>query len=88
MYLTCWQNPDGTLKLKELKKFIVKSLKDSGYTEDKNQVSEMIEQKVRCVYPSRMYFCLGAYIHIYTHLVWLLIGFDNFICLQITPAAS
>lgn len=39
-------NPDGTLKLKELKKFIVKSLKDSGYTEDKNQVSEMIEKKI------------------------------------------
>lgn len=69
MYFTCWQNPDGALKLKELKKFIVKSLKDSGYTEDKNQVSEMIEQKVGCLYPLRLYFCLGAYIHIYTHLV-------------------
>lgn len=41
-----WQNPDGALKFKKLKKFVVKSLKESGYTEDKNQVSEVVEQKV------------------------------------------
>ncbi|KAH6761663.1 zinc ion binding protein [Perilla frutescens var. hirtella] len=39
-------NPDGSLKLKKLTKIVVKSLKDSGYAEDKTQVTEMIEQKI------------------------------------------
>ncbi|KAG6424135.1 hypothetical protein SASPL_114548 [Salvia splendens] len=39
-------NPDGAMKLKKLKKFVVKSLKESGCVEDKNQATEMIEQKI------------------------------------------
>ncbi|KAL6519196.1 hypothetical protein OROGR_018516 [Orobanche gracilis] len=39
-------NEDGAMKLKKLRKFVVKSLKESGFTEDRNKVSEMIEQKV------------------------------------------
>ncbi|KAL6496487.1 hypothetical protein OROGR_029745 [Orobanche gracilis] len=39
-------NGDGAMKLKKLRKFVVKSLKESGFTEDRNKVSEMIEQKI------------------------------------------
>ncbi|KAL6496507.1 hypothetical protein OROGR_029765 [Orobanche gracilis] len=34
------------MKLKNLRKFVVKSLKESGFTEERNKVSEMIEQKI------------------------------------------
>ncbi|KAL0333736.1 UNVERIFIED_CONTAM: hypothetical protein Sangu_1529800 [Sesamum angustifolium] len=39
-------NPDGAMKLKKLRKFVLNSLKESGHTEDKNQVSEILEQKI------------------------------------------
>lgn len=39
-------NPGGSLKLKKLKKIVVKSLKDCGYAEDKNKVTEIIDQKI------------------------------------------
>ncbi|KAL0315804.1 UNVERIFIED_CONTAM: UBP1-associated proteins 1C [Sesamum radiatum] len=39
-------NPDGGMKLKKLRKFVLNSLKESGHTEDKNQVSEILEQKI------------------------------------------
>lgn len=50
MYLTICvytgQNPEGVLKLKKLKKLVLKSLKESGITEDKSLLTEMLEQKV------------------------------------------
>lgn len=61
MYLACWQNPDGAMKLKKLKKFVVKSLKASGCAEDKNEVTEMIEKKVSILLFLALYFCLGDY---------------------------
>ncbi|KAK4432855.1 UBP1-associated proteins 1C [Sesamum alatum] len=39
-------NPDGVMKLKKLRKFVLNSLKESGHTEDKSQVSEILEQKI------------------------------------------
>ncbi|KAG6421094.1 hypothetical protein SASPL_117643 [Salvia splendens] len=44
--LSAKEEQDGAMKLKKLKKFVVKSLKDSGCVEDKNQATEMIEQKI------------------------------------------
>ncbi|XP_073290461.1 uncharacterized protein [Primulina huaijiensis] len=37
---------EGVVKLKKLRKFVLKSLKESGFAEDKNQVFEMLEQKI------------------------------------------
>ncbi|XP_073132236.1 uncharacterized protein [Henckelia pumila] len=37
---------DGVVKLKKLRKFVLKSLKESGFAEDKNQIFEMLEQKL------------------------------------------
>ncbi|GER37133.1 cell growth-regulating nucleolar protein [Striga asiatica] len=39
-------NEDGAMKFKKLKKFVMKSLKESGHTEDKKQVFEFLEEKV------------------------------------------
>ncbi|KAL3830010.1 hypothetical protein ACJIZ3_018812 [Penstemon smallii] len=39
-------NPDGVLKFKKLAKFVVKSLEESGLTEGKKQVPEMLEQTI------------------------------------------
>ncbi|XP_050220544.1 UBP1-associated proteins 1C [Mercurialis annua] len=39
-------NPDGVLKMKKLKKIAVKSLRESGKTEDETQLNDMIEQKI------------------------------------------
>ncbi|CAI9780333.1 unnamed protein product [Fraxinus pennsylvanica] len=39
-------NPDGALKFKKLRKLVLKFLKESGSTDDKTRVSEMLEQKV------------------------------------------
>lgn len=41
-----WQESDDLVKLKQLRKFVLKSLKESGFAEDKNRVFEMLEQKV------------------------------------------
>ncbi|KAL0345061.1 UNVERIFIED_CONTAM: UBP1-associated proteins 1C [Sesamum radiatum] len=38
------ENPDGAMKLKKLRKFVLNSLKESGHTEDKNQVSEILSR--------------------------------------------
>ncbi|KAL1563353.1 UBP1-associated proteins 1C [Salvia divinorum] len=56
-------NPDGAMKLKKLKKFVVKSLKDPGYAQDKNQVTEMIEQKIES---SSRFVVDGKYVRLAT----------------------
>ncbi|XP_057768211.1 UBP1-associated proteins 1C [Salvia miltiorrhiza] len=56
-------NPDGAMKLKKLKKLVVKSLKDSGCTEDKNQVTDMIEQKIES---SSRFVVDGKYVRLAT----------------------
>ncbi|KAI5674321.1 hypothetical protein M9H77_14685 [Catharanthus roseus] len=43
---TLKSNPEGVLKLKKLKKLVLKSLKESGITEDKSLLTEMLEQKI------------------------------------------
>lgn len=50
------QNPDGALKFKKLRKLVLKSLRDSGSTDDKIRVSEMLEQKVSYVLFARNKF--------------------------------
>ncbi|XP_075511510.1 uncharacterized protein LOC142547223 [Primulina tabacum] len=40
------EESDGVGKLIKLRKFVLKSLKESGFAEDKNQVFEMLEQKI------------------------------------------
>ncbi|KAI3447177.1 hypothetical protein Pfo_003842 [Paulownia fortunei] len=54
-------NPDGAMKFKKLRKFVVKSLKESGNTEDKNQVSEMLEQKINS---SSRFIVEGKYVRL------------------------
>ncbi|XP_047950073.1 UBP1-associated proteins 1C [Salvia hispanica] len=56
-------NPDGAMKLKKLKKFVVKSLKDSGCVEDKNQATEMIKQKIES---SSRFVVDGKYVRLAT----------------------
>ncbi|KAL8498046.1 hypothetical protein ACS0TY_021397 [Phlomoides rotata] len=56
-------NPDGTLKLKKLKKHVVKSLQESGYTEDKEHVSEVIEHKINS---SSRFIVDGKYVRLAT----------------------
>ncbi|KAK6151984.1 hypothetical protein DH2020_014619 [Rehmannia glutinosa] len=59
----CTLNQDGAMKIKKLGKFVVKSLKESGYTEDKNQVSEMVEQKINS---SSRFIVDGKYVRLAT----------------------
>ncbi|KAJ9167988.1 hypothetical protein P3X46_019572 [Hevea brasiliensis] len=39
-------NPDGVLKMKKLKKLVLNSLRESGITDDKAQLSGVLEQKI------------------------------------------
>lgn len=39
-------NPDGVLKLSKLRKLTIKSIRESGVTEDETKVIEMLEQKI------------------------------------------
>ncbi|XP_031114582.1 UBP1-associated proteins 1C [Ipomoea triloba] len=39
-------NPDGTLKFKKLEKAVLKSLRESGFTDDESQVKEVLEKKI------------------------------------------
>ncbi|KAL6585760.1 hypothetical protein OROMI_002404 [Orobanche minor] len=54
-------NEDGAMKLKKLRKFVVKCLKESGFTEDRNKVSEMIEQKINS---SSRFIMEGKYVRL------------------------
>lgn len=40
------QNSDGVLKLSKLRKLTLKSIRESGVTEDETKLIEMLEQKV------------------------------------------
>lgn len=44
--LSLWQHPDGTLKMKKLRKAILKALQESGIVVDEAELSEALEQKV------------------------------------------
>lgn len=45
------QNPDGKMKMKKLKKLVMEAIKQSGITEDENQLSEKLERKVSVLRP-------------------------------------
>lgn len=45
------QNPDGKMKMRKLKKLVIQAIKQSGITEDENQLSEKLEQKVSVLRP-------------------------------------
>ncbi|PIM98552.1 Cell growth-regulating nucleolar protein [Handroanthus impetiginosus] len=56
-------DPDGALKFKKLRKVVIKSLKESGFSEDKNQVSKMLEQKINS---SSRFIVDGKYVRMAT----------------------
>ena len=41
-----WQQPDGILKMKKLKKVVLKALQESGIVVDETELSEALHQKV------------------------------------------
>lgn len=46
-----YQNPDGVLKMRKLRKLVLKSLQESGVADDEAQLSDKLEHKVS---PSEM----------------------------------
>jgi len=45
-YFCLWQHPDGILKMKKLRKFVLKAVQESGIAVDETELSEALEQKV------------------------------------------
>lgn len=40
------QSPDGVLKMKRLRKLVLKTVRESGITEDETKLGDMLEHKV------------------------------------------
>ena len=49
MLLHVEQNPENVLKMKKLRKLVLKDLRESGFTEDKSELTDMLDQKVNLI---------------------------------------
>ncbi|KAL6974573.1 hypothetical protein U1Q18_028757 [Sarracenia purpurea var. burkii] len=56
-------NPENALKLRKLRKLVLNSLRESGFTEDENQLTDMLQQKINS---SSRFTVDGKYVRLMT----------------------
>ncbi|XP_057967714.1 UBP1-associated proteins 1C [Malania oleifera] len=54
-------NPDGALKMRRLRKLVLKALRESGITEDENQLNERLQHKITS---SSRFTVVDKYVHL------------------------